>query len=73
MEIKDYELAAIDNMVAYLLELRKAVENTGGVGDLGIRKKQAYDHWVGGESGASNTGALSGTISGEKYDWGNNE
>jgi len=44
MEIKDYELAAIDKMVAYLLDLRKAVENTGGLGDLGIRKKQTWDY-----------------------------
>ena len=54
MKIKDYELAAIDNVVAYLLELRKAIENTGGLGDLGIRKKQPFDHWVTGESGSSN-------------------
>ena len=51
-KIKEYELAAIDNVVAYLLELRKAIENTGGLGDLGIRKKQY--HWVAGESGSSN-------------------
>jgi hypothetical protein len=50
-KLKDLELQAIDNIVAYLLEMRKAIENTGGVGDLGIRKKQT--HWVAGEPASS--------------------
>jgi len=39
-KLKDFELEAIDNIVAYLLKMRKAVENTGGVVDIGIRKIQ---------------------------------
>ena len=50
-KLKEFELQAIDNIVAYLLEMRKAVENTGGVGNLGIRKKQT--HWVAGEPASS--------------------
>jgi len=52
-KLKDLELQAIDNIVAYLLEMRKAIENTGGVGDLGIRKKQHFDNWVSGETASS--------------------
>jgi len=50
-KLKDLELEAIDNMVAYLLKMRRAVENTKGVKDLGIRKKQT--HWVSGEPASS--------------------
>jgi len=39
-KLKDLELEAIDNIVAYLLKMRKAIQNTGGVGDIGIRKIQ---------------------------------
>jgi len=50
------EVAILDKVIAYLKQLRDATaiqSYPGGLKDFGIRKKQAYDHWVAGESAGS--------------------
>jgi len=50
------EVAILDKVIAHLKLLRDAAAISsypGGLKDFGIRKKQAYDHWVAGEGAGS--------------------
>ena len=52
----EIEIAALDRAIAHLKLLRDAAAISsfpGGLRDFGIRKKQAYDHWVAGEGAGS--------------------
>ena len=54
---KDMEVAILDQVIGLLVQFRDAAAISsypGGLKDLGIRKKQPFDHWVTGESGSSN-------------------
>jgi len=52
----DMEVAILDQVIGLLVKFRDAAaiqSYPGGLGDLGIRKKQPYDHWVAGEGAGS--------------------
>lgn len=54
----DMEVSTLDKLIAYLTQLRDATaiqSYPGGLKDLGIRKKQPFDHWVAGEGAGSST------------------
>jgi len=53
---QEMEVAILDKVIAHLKLLRDAAAISsfpGGLKDFGIRKKQAYDHWVAGEGAGS--------------------
>ena len=53
---QEMEVAILDKVTAHLKLLRDAAAISsfpGGLRDFGIRKKQAYDHWVAGENAGS--------------------
>ena len=52
----DMEVAILDQVIGLLVKFRDAAaiqSYPGGLGDLGIRKKQPFDNWVSGETASS--------------------
>ena len=52
----DMEVAILDQVIGLLVQFRDAAAISsypGGLGNLGIRKKQPFDHWVVGEGAGS--------------------
>jgi len=56
----DMEVAILDQVIGLLVKFRDAAaiqSYPGGLGDLGIRKKQPFDNWVAG-AGSHGTTAI---------------
>jgi len=65
----DMEVAILDQVIGLLVKFRDAAAISsypGGLRDLGIRKKQPFDHWVAGEGAGSSQQSGAGT----GYNWG---